>query len=113
DHGFCKSIYLVAPEGIMLEFSTWTDLDTDEWIDPEVMQYCGLSAADIARYRKPQGFVSKGGEVAQPEPKPGYRFVFPAEWREKGDALYHMDDEKLCAVFSDTEPPVPKRRKAG
>jgi len=115
DHGFCKSIYLVAPEGIMLEFSTWTELDTDEWIDPEVMQHCGLSAADIKRYRNPESFASKGGKVAQPDPhgKPGFEFVFPAEWREKGEALYRMNDEQLCAVFSDTTPPVPKQRKAG
>ena len=48
DHGFCKSIYLAAPEGIMLEFSTWTGLDTDEWIDPEVVSHCDMTAADIA-----------------------------------------------------------------
>lgn len=114
DHGFCKSIYLVAPEGIMLEFSTWTGLDTDEWIDPEVVEHCGLSAADIARYRRPPGFVSKSGQVPQPDPhgKPGFEFVFPPEWRERGEALYRMNDDELCAVFSNTTPPVPKRRTA-
>ena len=113
DHGFCKSIYLVAPEGIMLEFSTWSGLDADEWIDPEVMAHCGLDASDVARYRNPKAFASQGGRVPQPEPKPGYRFVFPEEWRDRGEALYRMGDEDLCAVFSDTEPPVPKRKKAG
>jgi catechol 2,3-dioxygenase-like lactoylglutathione lyase family enzyme len=113
DHGFCKSIYLVAPEGIMLEFSTWTELDTDEWIDPEVVAHCGLDAADIARYRNPSPFASQGGKVAQPDPrgKPGFQFVFPPEWREKGEALYRMSDEELCAVFTNTAPPVPKRRR--
>jgi catechol 2,3-dioxygenase-like lactoylglutathione lyase family enzyme len=112
DHGFCKSIYLVAPEGIMLEFSTWTGLDTDEWIDPEVVKHCGLDAADIARYRNPSSFVSKGGRVPQPDPDaaPNLRFVFPPEWKEKGEALYRMDDERLCALFSNTTPPVPKRK---
>jgi catechol 2,3-dioxygenase-like lactoylglutathione lyase family enzyme len=113
DHGFCKSIYLAAPEGIMLEFSTWTHLDTDEWIDPEVMDHCAISAADIQRYRNPAAFASKGGTVPQPQPKPGFRFTFPPEWRDKGEALYRMDDEQLCAVFTDTEPPVPKQKKAG
>jgi catechol 2,3-dioxygenase-like lactoylglutathione lyase family enzyme len=114
DHGFCKSIYLVAPEGIMLEFSTWTGLDTDEWIDPEVVAHCGLNTADIARYRKPPGFVSQGGKVAQPDPhaKPNLEFVFPPEWRERGQALYRMSDEELCALFSNTTPPVPKRKAA-
>jgi catechol 2,3-dioxygenase-like lactoylglutathione lyase family enzyme len=114
DHGFCKSIYLVAPEGIMLEFSTWTGLDTDEWIDPEVVTHCGLSAADIGRYRKPSGFVSQGGKVRQPDPhaKPNLEFVFPPEWRERGEKLYRMNDEELCALFSNTTPPVPKRKAA-
>jgi catechol 2,3-dioxygenase-like lactoylglutathione lyase family enzyme len=110
DHGFCKSIYMAAPEGIMLEFSTWTNLDTDEWIDPEVMQHCGLDAADIARYRNPESFASQGGRVSQP--KPTLKWNFPPEWREKGEALYGMNDEQLCAVFTYTTPPVPKRKKA-
>jgi catechol 2,3-dioxygenase-like lactoylglutathione lyase family enzyme len=114
DHGFCKSIYLVAPEGIMLEFSTWTGLDTDEWIDPEVVEHCGLNTADIARYRKPPGFVSQGGKVPQADPhgKPGFKFEFPPEWRERGEALYRMNDDELCAVFTNTTPPVPKRKAA-
>ncbi|MBI2963456.1 MAG: VOC family protein [Deltaproteobacteria bacterium] len=114
DHGFCKSIYLAAPEGIMLEFSTWTGLDTDEWIDPEVVAHCGMTAADIARYRDPPGFASKAGQVPQPDPRarPNIEFVFPPEWRERGEKLYRMSDEELCAVFTNTTPPVPKRRKA-
>src|SRR6516162_6929929 len=38
DHGCCKSIYLAAPEGIMLEFSTseGRPIDGEAWIDPEV-----------------------------------------------------------------------------
>ena len=113
DHGFCKSIYLVAPEGIMLEFSTWTELDTDEWIDPEVVRHCGLDAADITRYRNPPAFASKGGRVAQPDPhaKAGFQFVFPPEWRERGEALYRMNDEELCAIFTNTEPPAPKKKR--
>ena len=114
DHGFCKSIYLVAPEGIMLEFSTWTGLDTDEWVDPEVVARCGLSAADVARYRNPPAFVSQGGKVPQPDPnaEPNLRFVFPLEWRQRGEALYRMSDEELSALFSDTTPPNPKRKAA-
>lgn len=113
DHGFCKSIYFVGPEGLMLEFSTWSEHDADEWFDPEVMEHCGLDAADIARFRNPQAYAAKNGTVAQPEPKPGYRFVFPEEWREKGEALYGMSDDQLSAIFTFTTPPAPKQRKAG
>ena len=112
DHGFCKSIYFAGPEGLMLECSTWTNLDTDEWIDPEVMAHCGMDAADVKRFRNPQAFASKNGQVAQPKPKPGFEFQFPPEWKEKGEALYRMNDEQLCAVFSETTPPARKQRKA-
>ena|SRR5687767_8356473 len=112
DHGFCKSIYFTGPEGLMLEFSTWTNLDTDEWIDPEVMAHCGMDAGDVTRFRNPQAFASKNGEVPQPMPKPGFEFQFPPEWKEKGEALYRMNDEQLCAVFSETTPPARKQRKA-
>jgi hypothetical protein len=74
-----------------------------------------MTAADIARYRKPPTFTSKGGKVAQPDPnaKPNIRFVFPPDWQKKGEALYRMNDEELCALFTNTTPPAPKRRKAG
>lgn len=42
DHGMCQSIYLAAPEGLMLEFaSSAAPIDADEWIDPEVVALCG------------------------------------------------------------------------
>jgi hypothetical protein len=37
DHGFCKSIYLAAPEGIMLELATseGKPIDAEAWIESE------------------------------------------------------------------------------
>ena len=54
DHGFCKSIYLAAPEGVMLEFSTseGNAIDAEAWIDPEVVKLVGISA-DAAKNPPP------------------------------------------------------------
>src|SRR6516162_665784 len=55
DHGLCKSIYLAAPEGIMLEFATseGKPIDAETWIDPEVVKLAGITPADLQRYRNP------------------------------------------------------------
>ena len=68
DHGFCKSIYLAAPEGINLEFSTseGNSIDGDAWIDPEVVQLAGIMPSDLRRYRNPPAFDSQSGKVKQP-----------------------------------------------
>jgi hypothetical protein len=64
NHGLCKSIYLAAPEGLQLEFATWTAaIDADRWIDPEVVAVCGIDASDLARYRRPAPFASRGGAI--------------------------------------------------
>ena len=113
DHGLCQSIYATAPEGLMIEFSTSrAPIDADEWIDPEVVAYCGIDASDLARYRRPPAFVSRGGTIPQPDPRAKPNFVFPEEWKERGEALFHMTDEEIAAALSVPTPPVPKKRVA-
>ena len=60
DHGFCKSIYLAAPEGIMLELATseGKPIDAEAWIDPEVVRLAGISPSDLRRYKNPPEFES-------------------------------------------------------
>ena len=112
DHGMCLSIYATAPEGLMIEFSTSSAaIDADEWIDPEVVTFCGIDASDLARYRRPASFVSKGGTVPQPDPH-ARPLVFPEDWRERGETLLHMTDEEIAAALSVPTPPVPKKRVA-
>ena len=79
DHGFCKSIYLAAPEGIMLEFSTseGKPIDAEAWIDPEVMALAGINAEEVERYKHPAHFESKGGRVPQPKPDPSKPLITP------------------------------------
>jgi hypothetical protein len=76
DHGMCQSIYLTAPEGLMLEFATSAaPIDADEWIDPEVVALCGISAEELAWYRRPPAFASQGGRpAADPHAKPNSSF---------------------------------------
>jgi len=113
DHGMCHSIYATAPEGLMIEFSTSAaPIDADEWIDPEVVAFCGIDASDLARYRQPAAFVSKGGTVPQPDPHAKPNFVFPDDWRERGETLFRMSDEEIAAALSVPTPPVPKKRVA-
>jgi len=109
DHGMCRSIYATAPEGLMIEFSASTaPIDADEWIDPEVVAYCGIATAELARYRRPPAFVSQGGAVPQPDPHAKPNFVFPAEWKDRGEMLFAMSDADIAAALSVPTPPVPK-----
>jgi catechol 2,3-dioxygenase-like lactoylglutathione lyase family enzyme len=111
DHGMCRSIYLAAPEGLMLEFATSpAPIDADEWIDPEVVALCGISAEELDRYRRPAAFASQGGRVPQPDPHAKPNFVFPEAQRERGEALFRMSDAETAAALSVPTPPVPKRR---
>jgi len=102
DHGFCKSIYLAAPEGIMLEFSTseGNSINGDAWIDPEVVRLSGITPADLRRYRNPPEFVSQNGKVTQPSPHSGMPMIDGME------RLYDMTDEEITARLSESTPPV-------
>jgi catechol 2,3-dioxygenase-like lactoylglutathione lyase family enzyme len=102
DHGFCKSIYLAAPEGIMLEFSTseGNSINGDAWIDPEVVRLSGITPSDLRRYRNPPAFASQSGKVAQPSPHSGMPMMDGVE------RLYDMTDEEITARLSESTPPV-------
>ena len=111
DHGFCKSIYLAAPEGVMLEFSTseGNAIDAEAWIDPEVVRLAGISAEELEHFKHPQGFVSQGGRVAQPKPDPSKpMMVFP----RGDDRIYKMSDEEITRTMSMPTPPVQPKAKS-
>jgi catechol 2,3-dioxygenase-like lactoylglutathione lyase family enzyme len=48
-HGFCTSIYMKAPENILLEFSTMVRDFGEEEMDPEVVAKVGISSEELAR----------------------------------------------------------------
>ena len=67
DHGFCVSIYFAGPENLTLELSySQEPIDQEAWIDPEVVEMAGISAEELARYKRPADFSDQGGGVPQP-----------------------------------------------
>ena len=99
DHGFCKSIYLAAPEGIMLEFSTSEggSIDAEAWIDPEVQALAGITAEEsrsssIRRLRieRRQGRAAQARSVEAPDGLPGRRSHLVYE-RRGSDSPHERD----------------------
>ncbi len=108
DHGFCKSIYLAAPEGIMLEFATseGRPIDAEAWIDPEVVRLAGISLMELERYKHPPEFESRGGTVPNPDiAEPQMEFP-PERW----ERLRKMSDVEVTATMSEPTPPVKPKR---
>ena len=105
DHGFCKSIYLAAPEGVMLEFSTseGVPIDAEAWIDPEVVKLAGISPSDLYRYKNPPDFESRGGAVKNPAVDLKHP---PINFPPGSEKIYSMTDEEVTARLSETTPPV-------
>jgi catechol 2,3-dioxygenase-like lactoylglutathione lyase family enzyme len=107
DHGMCTSMYLSAPEGIVLEFATSAaPIDADQWLDPEVVALCGIDAAELARYRCPADAPSHGGAVPQPDPAVRHDLHFSSSM----EPLRAMSDADISAHFDFRTPPVPRRR---
>jgi catechol 2,3-dioxygenase-like lactoylglutathione lyase family enzyme len=105
DHGFCMSIYFAGPENLSLEFSYSTEpINADAWIDPEVVDLCGISAEDLARYRVSSDYQDQNGAVPQPGPDaPGPHMTnYPPRVYE---AILKVSDDKMLAN-SENQPPV-------
>ena len=67
EHGMCMSIYFAGPENLALELSCSAEpINAEAWIDPEVVALAGISAEELARYKRPAGYTDEGGAVAQP-----------------------------------------------
>jgi hypothetical protein len=105
DHGMCKSMYLAAPEGIVLEFATSSaPIDGDRWIDPEVVRTCGIDSQELARYRRPEAFDSRSGAVPQPDHRAHPTLEFPPGV----DSILTMSDEAIAEMLDFPTPPVGK-----
>ena len=67
DHGMCKSIYFAGPENLSLELSCSDEpINAEAWIDPEVVALAGISADELARYKRPAAFEDSSGAITQP-----------------------------------------------
>ena len=105
DHGFCQSIYFAGLEDLSLEISTYTGaLDPEAWVDPEVMAFTGVSAAELAAFKSPAAFEGQGGAVPQPAYDPAKPHPhFPPEMYRN---ILAMPDEVFTQVTREAEPPV-------
>ena len=105
DHGFCKSIYFAGPEDLSLEISTYTGaLDPEAWVDPEVMEFTGVSAAELAAFKQPARFDGQGGAIPQPTYDPAKPHPhFPPEMYRN---ILAMPDAVFTEVTREAEPPV-------
>jgi hypothetical protein len=106
DHGMCHSIYFAGPEDLTLEIATSREpIDARAWIDPEVVSLAGISAEELARYRKPAEYASRGGAVPQPpiDPTKPHQRGFPEDAYRR---LMTMPDDELTKRLSEPTPPV-------
>jgi len=105
DHGKCVSIYFAGPENLSLELSYSTEpIDAQAWIDPEVVALAGISADELARYKRPAAYRDRGGEIAQPplDGRGPHMSNYPPGAYE---ALLGLSDEKARHMVTN-EPPV-------
>lgn len=105
DHGFCKSIYMAAPDNISLEFTTSDGkaIDAEAWIDPEVVREAGISEDDLRRYKSPPAFKSQGGRVPQVPPE---KNKLGEQVTPRLQTLFRLSDQEVLEKYSEPIPPV-------
>lgn len=107
DHGMIQSMYFAGPEGLVLEITCGSGIDPDQWVDPEVVELCGISADELARLRQPDEFERPATAVPQPPRDPAKPvLVYPPAIYER---VLGASDEDVWERFSETTPPVPPR----
>lgn len=102
DHGTCKSMYLGAPEGIVLEFATCDgspDMDPKVWVDPATGAVLGMTADDLARYVSPPAIAGQAGSLPQPDLETSV-YPPPPIPRPMFEALGQLNDEELSKALS-------------
>ena len=103
-HGFCQSIYFAGPEGLTLEVSTQlTPLDPARWVDPKVLDGCGISSEEAEAMLNPMPCAADA-VVAQPAYDPAVpNMAYPAETLKM---ILSTPDEAITSQGSYNQPPV-------
>lgn len=105
DHGMCQSMYFDGPEGLNLEVACGTRIDDRAWIDPEVVELCGIGPDELARMREPTAFDRPAEPV--PNPAHGHHTSIRAALDPKlAAARASLPDDVVWERFSVTTPPV-------
>ena len=106
DHGLCQSIYFGGPDQMTLEVATsQSEIAQDSWIDPSVLERCGITADEATAYKAPEAYAGEGGAVAQPPYDPAKPHqAYPEEMYLN---MLKTPDEVVTAMASFAEPPNP------
>ncbi len=105
DHGMCKSIYFAGLENLSLELSCSTEaIDARAWIDPEVVELAGITALELARYKKPADYTDQRGGIKQP----GIDAPGPHMTNDPSGTLAEMlaAPDDVILANSENQPPV-------
>lgn len=103
DHGFVQSIYFGGPEGLSLEVACGTAIPAEQWVDPEVRDLAGITAAEAERLKNPAPFERPAESVVQPAFEGDPYSMHPGETYEQTMAV---PDEIIWDRASETTPPV-------
>jgi hypothetical protein len=109
DHGWWQSIYFAGPDNLNLEITTGGGIEPKNWVDPQVVEQCGITAEELDRLQNPAPFDASQGPVPQPDLDPSKPNMDPLT-----DDIFlrgmKMSDQEVWDTFSYTEPPVPDKK---
>ena len=104
DHGMCHSIYFAGPEGLSLEVAWGSAIDERAWIDPEVQELAGITAAELEQFLRPAAYDRPASPVPQPAIDPSKpHLVYPPSLYK---ALVASPDEKVLHSVTNVPPVV-------
>lgn len=103
DHGFIQSIYFAGPEGLALEVACGSAIPVEQWVDPEVQDLCGISAAELEALKYPAEYSRLAEPVPQPAADTGMPRLMP---EDHYDMVMSLPDQVVWDRMSETTPPV-------
>lgn len=103
DHGFIQSIYFAGPEGLALEVACGSAIPAEQWVDPEVQELCGISAAELDQLKQPSDYTRPTESVSQPSADTGMPRLMP---EDHYDRVMSLPDQVVWDQMSETTPPV-------
>ena len=107
DHGMCQSMYFAGPDNLSLEVATSAvAIPGEQWVDPEVVELCGINAEELAAMRHPAPTKVHDSPVPQPAYDPDKPNMVYASQEQYLKALA-LPDDVLWRIASETTPPVP------
>ena len=110
DHGISQSIYLSAPENLIVEFTSTEGgrpLTPDMWVNLECARLCGISPEELQRYMHPAKLQLTNGSEAMPkDPKLPFTAFPPPLYAE----VMKMTDAEVSAKMKYTVAPNEEQR---